>query len=115
MRNGRFILKDGSERWYKDNVFHREGGPAKIWKDGTEEWYQEGKLHREDGPAVIDWDGTKAWYICNQLHREDGPARIWGSGYKEWWLNGSQLKREEWWERISHEMKVKVLFNGEGL
>ena len=47
--------------------------------------------------------------------REDGPAVIWSDGGKEWWLRGKKITQEEWWNRISDELKVKVIFNGEGL
>jgi len=25
--------------WYKDNLFHREDGPAIIWKNGDKSWH----------------------------------------------------------------------------
>ena len=61
---------------------------------GNEFWIKDGtyRYHREDGPAVIDRHGKKAWYL------DDEP-----------------LTKEEWWKRISDEMKIKALFNGEGL
>jgi len=36
----------------KDNLLHRDDGPALINKY-KEIWYQHGKIHRESGPAVI--------------------------------------------------------------
>jgi len=44
---------------------HCDNGPAVILKDGTEKWYRNGELHREDGPAIVNPDGTHAWYIYN--------------------------------------------------
>ena len=90
--NGRFIGYFKSERWYKDGYLHREGGPAIIYKDGTKIWYKYGKLHREDGAAVI-----------------------YPNGETEWWINNINLTKEEWWEQLSDEQKLKALFNGEAL
>jgi hypothetical protein len=82
----------------------------------TQYWFENDKLHREDGPALIDPDGEKWWCKDGKLHREDGPALRFGNGYKEWWLDGKRfLTKEAWWEALSPEMKVRVLFNGEGL
>jgi hypothetical protein len=73
MKNGLIINEYGNKFWYKDNLLHKEDGPAVILSDGSKEWWFEGKLHRTDGPAFIDSDGFEAWY-----------------------LNGKQLIREEW-------------------
>jgi hypothetical protein len=166
MKNGKIIFKDGSERWFKNDKLHREGGPAIYYKSGTEEWWIDGRRHREDGPAVIfskeyicnrnnlrwpdqEWwfegvrhrldgpatiylNGDKKWFVNgtlvksiideneywfkdSKLHREDGPAAILSNGAKEWYLNNIFLSKQKWWERISDEMKLKCLFNGEGL
>ena len=86
---------DGTQRWYKDGIAHREDGPAKIESDGSEYWFLNGKLHRVDGPAVIDkFRGVKQWRINGKLHRVDGPAVIHPNGYQEWHLNG-QRHRED--------------------
>jgi hypothetical protein len=53
--------------------------------------------------------------IDGYYHREDGPAIITASGTKQWFLRHRHLTKEQWWERISDEMKIKALFNGEGL
>jgi hypothetical protein len=75
----------------------------------------EAGLHGEGGPDYIN-EFEKIWVDNGDYHREDGPARIWlHDGYKQWYLNGKGLTKEEWWERISDEMKLKALFNGEGL
>lgn len=50
-RNGRYDFTLGTY-WYKDNVLHREGGPAVEYKNGGWTWYHRGKVHRLDGPAV---------------------------------------------------------------
>jgi hypothetical protein len=36
---------NGSQFWYKNNVFHRVNGPAVIYHDGEKRWYQNGKRH----------------------------------------------------------------------
>lgn len=105
----------GDKCWYKNNLLHREDGPANIGEDGYESWYFEGKRHREDGPAQIFSNGTKIWYKKNNYHREDGPAVIYPNGEKEWWIDDESLTKEAWWERLSDEMKIKALFNGEGV
>jgi hypothetical protein len=116
MKKNRMIVdKWGVKSWYKNDKLHREDGPARIWENGAECWYRDGKIHREDGPARTWGDGTKEWWINDNLHREDGPAKIWPNGEKEWWLNYYFLSKEAWWESISDEMKVKALFNGEGV
>ena len=55
----RIVGKDGTIKWYKNGLLHREDGPAIEWADGGKEWYINDKLHREDGPAVEYSDGTK--------------------------------------------------------
>ena len=48
-------------------------------------------LHREDGPAIIKLNGTNIWYFNGILHREGGlPAIIYSNGHKKWYLNGVQ-------------------------
>jgi hypothetical protein len=62
MKNGIYIEPDGTEQWYKDNLTHREDGPAVIYPDGYQMWYQNGHLHREDGPAAI-WMKYFTWWL----------------------------------------------------
>src|SRR5579864_4962768 len=63
-----------SKKWYRNGKFHRENGPAIEYANGKKEWWRHNKLHREDGPAIECPDGTKSWYRNDKLHREDGPA-----------------------------------------
>jgi hypothetical protein len=86
MKNGKYI-EDGTERWFKDNKYHRLDGPAIIRRDGTEEWYKDGERHRLDDPAVIRSDGTKEYWINNLLHRLDGPAYISSTGTENWFVD----------------------------
>ena len=69
--------------WYKDGVFHREGGlPAVDYGGGDLQWWVNGKKHREGGlPAVeIHFFGTLAiqeWWVDGKLHRDgDLPASV---------------------------------------
>lgn len=41
MRNGKYQTEN-SEYWYKEDVLHREDGPALIFGDGTVDWYLHG-------------------------------------------------------------------------
>jgi hypothetical protein len=74
--------------WYKNELLHREDGPAVEYYDGHKEWWKNGLLHREDGPAVDYYDRHKEWWKNGLLHREDGPAIEYYNGNKEWWKNG---------------------------
>ena len=74
MKNGLFKEIDG-DVWYKNDKYHREGGPAIVYKSGAKVWYQNGLLHRLDGPAVERMDGVKFWYYKNE--------RIFCSSQKE--------------------------------
>jgi hypothetical protein len=79
MRNGLEINERGTKFWYKDDLLHREDGPAIELANGDKGWYKNGKLHRENSPAVEFADGTKSW-----------------------WLNGKQLncQSQEEFERL---------------
>ncbi len=79
---------DGTRKWYREGLRHREDGPAVIWPDGQQEWWRKGKLHRDDGPAVIFADGGRQWYRDGRRHRDDGPAVVLITGYRSWWRDG---------------------------
>ena len=108
-----FIWKEGSKYWYRDGELHREDGPAVENSSGTKEWWINGRRHRDDGPAIVSCDGRTEWYKKGFLHRENGPAYTRYDGSKEWALYGEILHKEEWWNSISDEMKLKVIFDGE--
>lgn len=61
---------NGIKYWYKNNLFHREDGPAIECANGNKFWFQNGLWHREDGPAVELNNGTKAWYLNGKLINE---------------------------------------------
>jgi hypothetical protein len=91
VKDGRYILEDGREEWWRNGLRHREDRPAMIWPDGRKEWWRNGLHHRENGPAVIYPDGEE-WWVNGELHRTDGPAVIWPDGSEEWWVDG--IKRD---------------------
>lgn len=72
-KNGK-IVDDGDIFWFKDDLLHREDGPAVEWPDGTKEWYLNGKRHRGNGPAVEYADGDREWWLdgmeYNKSHYE---------------------------------------------
>lgn len=57
MENGLHIDKVGTQRWYLNDLLHREDGPAIIHAEM-------GRRTREDGPAVEYSDGYKEWYLA---------------------------------------------------
>jgi hypothetical protein len=63
MKNGLDINEFGTKRWYKDDLLHRDDGPAIEWDNGTKFWFKNNQLHREDGPAVECVSGDKSWYL----------------------------------------------------
>ncbi len=95
-KNGSYKF-DNMTVHYKNNVLHREDGPAIEHVNGTKEWYVNGELHREDGPAIEFDGGQKRWFKNGKLHREDGPAVEFSHGQHEglWYLNGKQCTEQE--------------------
>lgn len=79
---------NGNKEYWFMGKLHREGGPAIDYANGQKEYYVNYKLHREDGPAFEHADGHKKYYVNDILHREDGPAIIGTNGYEEYWVNG---------------------------
>jgi hypothetical protein len=135
------VWRDGSREWFLNGLRHREDGPARVWNN-SEEWWENGKLHREggpaeivrfsvyfaeiwykhgkphkkDGPAYINSYGEKRWLVNGMLHREDGPAVLLKDGTSNYFLMGKgPLTKEEWWEQLPDEVKLKLLFEGEEL
>ena len=80
--------------FYKDDLRHREDGPAAVQSEGSEFWYLNGERHRTDGPAVMYKDGGEAWYLNGKLHRADGPAVTCADGGKYWYLKGKLIGHE---------------------
>ena len=47
MKNRLDIDPNGDKWLYKNNVFHRIGGPAIEWKNGKKVWWLYGKQYKE--------------------------------------------------------------------
>lgn len=86
-----------TEKWFHNNVLHRENGPAVISKRGTHfSWYRNGLRHRDDGPALIDLkSGAEYYYINGKKHRLDGPAVKWSFGEAYEWYKHGKLHRTD--------------------
>lgn len=60
----KIIETDKYVEWYKNDILHRDHGPAVHIKNGPQFWYYEGRLHREDGPAILNAFGRgPKWYV----------------------------------------------------
>jgi hypothetical protein len=92
-------------------VLHREDGPAVVHSDKRKEWWLNGRRHREGGPAYETPRGYKEWFLNGVRHRDDGPAIIHINGMVEWYLNGIAYTKEIWFDRISEEQRVKMLYS----
>lgn len=53
--DGEYRTRRGTKLWFKDEVLHREDGPALITKDGIENWYLNGKRLTKS-----EWDNKMA-------------------------------------------------------
>lgn len=97
MKNDLIIDSLDYKQYYKNNLLHRENGPAFEYKTKSgrlsSSWYVDGKLHRIDGPAVQHANGDKEWHQNGLLHRVDGPA-IDRLNVKEWYCNGKLHKED---------------------
>ena len=74
----------------------------------TVRWYLNDKFHREDGPAMEFADGSKAWYKNGERHREDGPAMEFADGSKYWYLDGRVMSEEEHAKRTAKTQELTV-------
>ena len=41
---------DGSRSWWRNNVLHREDGPAVEMADGSRLWFRNGHCYKEERP-----------------------------------------------------------------
>ncbi len=69
MKNGKMINGYGEQRWFKNDLPHREDGPAATLLNGDEFWYLDGLAHREGGPAIDYANGEKFWYLNGERLR----------------------------------------------
>jgi hypothetical protein len=92
---------NGDYRWYRDDVPHRDGGPA-VSCQGVTEYRRDGRLHRDDGPAY-ESGKEKLWLRKGKPHRLGGPAVERSSGRNENWIEGKRAVAPflENWRAIS--------------
>lgn len=87
------IDSDGIEFWYKNNLIHKDNGPAIIWPEGNEQWHKNGKRRRTNGPVMIYPNGKEEWRKSKRKRRTDAPAEIWPNGC-EFRFSGREIWRE---------------------
>lgn len=90
MKNGLLVKSDRKE-YYKNNLLHREDGPAVEYNNGDKAWFINGILHRKDGPAM-EYVNIKSWYLNGLIHREDGPAIERPDGSKFYYLFNQEIE-----------------------
>ena len=79
---------------------HNLDGPAQIYKNGTKKWFKNNLLHRIDGPAIEWSNGDKSWYLNGKLHRKGGPAMEYKNCNKRWYFKGIEYTFEDFCELI---------------
>ena len=62
--NGCVVDLEGDKRWFKDDQYHREDGPAREYADGGTDWYFNGK-HLGSGTTGF-W---KLWDLLTDKQR----------------------------------------------
>lgn len=86
-----FETPDGTIKYFKDKILHRDGDlPAIIERNGSKWYYKYGKLHRDNGlPAVEYSNGGKRWYVNDVLYRSSNlPPIILSNGTGYLYING---------------------------
>lgn len=99
MKNGKIVeIKDGKKHvfYYKDDLLHREKGPAAVYYNGTKTWYKEGKKHRVGAPASLWNNGNIEWFFEGLRHCETGPALIYSGRKEEYYIMGVQYSKEDY-------------------
>ena len=91
-----------------------------IDEEGNKEYFKNDILHREDGPAIECKNGNVYYYKNGKRHRTDGPAIIWYNPYEEgWYLDGVHYKYFYLWLENNHyltkdqKMLMKLSYTGE--
>jgi len=88
MKNGSLKDNFGNEYWYKNDMLHREDGPAYEFNNGARYWFKNNKFHREDGPAIETKNGT----------------------YFEYWLYGKKLNFPNDIRLTKEQMELYITF-----
>lgn len=83
----------------REGKMHRIYGPAYVSrKYHHEKWYKDGILHREGGPAVTH-GSTLLWYKDGVLHNLEGPALVDPAGPCQYWIDGVRFSKKQYkWE-----------------
>ena len=113
MKNGKVIEEDGTVLYYKNDLLHREDGPALVTQDKTQVWYKNGEVHSYDNqPAIVSVDGFKSWYDTGIRHRSDGPAVIHPDGKLSFYYFGYFAAEEEVFNLQAWRTEVEGLVSG---
>ncbi len=113
MKNGKHVEENGTVLYYKNDLLHREDGPAMVTKDKTQVWYKNGNVHSyNNNPAIITQDGFKAWYDTGIRHRSDGPAIINPDGTLSFYYLGYFAAEKEVFNLEAWRTEVEGLVSG---
>ena len=105
-KNGKFI-ESHCIAYYKNDLLHREDGPALEYDNGYQKWYLNGLRHRDNNlPAVIYKNNDQEYWFHGKQHREDGPAVIYDKQH-EYWIHGTQYSEDEFNFLILEKNKLK--------
>ena len=72
-----------------------------VYPDGTKVYFRNEVYHREDGPAIIYNNDCKLWYKNGKLHREDGPAIEWLNNQKYYYLEGVEYNETYYYDKVN--------------
>lgn len=72
MKQGWITYSNGDKWHYVDDIVHNDEGPA-VFRGRFKAWYRNGVFHREGGPAIENYNGNMFWwykgqYIGNSLN-----------------------------------------------
>lgn len=56
---------------------------------------------------------TREYYKKGKYHRVDGPAYLSTSGNPVFYLHGKNYSKEEWFEKLTEDQKMRALFNAD--
>ena len=113
MKNGKHVEENGTVLYYKNDLLHREDGPAMTTADKTQVWYRNGNVHSYDNkPAIVTASGFKSWYDTGIRHRSDGPAVINEDGSFSFYYFGYFAAEEEVFNLQAWRTEVEGLISG---
>ena len=89
--------------------YHRLYGPAVVCKAyGLEMWFKDGVFHRDGGPCLTH-KTTQYWALNGVLHCLSGPAVLSPVRPKEFWINGQKLSPKEYKKEISRRKRKGLI------